>query len=552
MKGEKMKTKRILAISVLVLMMGLPVGIAKADFTFGEPTNLGPTVNSSLWDFGPTISADGLSLYFDSIRFGGYGGYDMWLTFRATTKDPWGEPVNLGSIVNSPHGDRAPSISTDGISLFFVCDRPEGFGERDIWVTTRPTTKNLWGEPVNLGPTVNSAYDDYAPDISANGLTLYFVSNRHGGYGDTDIWVTTRITEDAEWNAPFHLGSSVNSSYAERQPTISADSCTLFFASGRPGGFGSRDIWMTTRSTPEGDWDPPVNLGASVNTPYLDHAPDISSDGRTLFFSSDRPGGSGDMDLWQTPIIPIVDLNNDGIVDSADMCIMVDHWGTDNSLCDIGPMPWGDSVVDVEDLKVLAENLFTYPGAVAYWNLDETEGDIAHDSIGDNDGTVNGEPAWQPDGGMVNGALQLDGIDDYISTEFVLSPVDGEFSIFTWVKGGAPGQVLVSQVLGVNWLMADSSSGNLMTELKASVRSTKPLLSEATITDSNWHQVGLVWDGTNRILYMDDVPVAADTQLELVGSNDGLNIGCGPDMTPSTYWSGLIDDVRIYNRAIIP
>jgi Tol biopolymer transport system component len=351
--NSKTNPKKLLIILFAFL---ISTGNANADFTFGEPTNLGPTVNSSVWDFGPTISADGLSLYFDSTRPGGSGGYDMWLTMRATTEVPWGEPVNLGSIVNGLHGDRAPSISTDGISLFFVCNRPEGFGKRDIWVTTRPTTKNLWGEPVNLGPTVNSADHDYAPDISANGLTLYFVSNRDGGYGDTDIWVTTRTTKDAEWSTPFHLGSSVNSSYAERQPTISVDGRTLFFASGRPGGFGSRDIWMTTRPAPEGDWGPPVNLGATVNTPYLDHAPDISSDGRTLFFSSDRPGGSGDKDLWQSPIIPIVDLNGDGIVDSADMCIMVDYWGTDEPLCDIGPMPWGDGIVDVEDLIVLAEH----------------------------------------------------------------------------------------------------------------------------------------------------------------------------------------------------
>jgi len=89
----------------------------------------------------------------------------------------------------------------------------------------------------------------------------------------------------------------------------------------------------------------------------LDRAP--SADGSTLYFSSDRPGGHEGVDgLWQAPIIPIVDLNADGIVDSADMVIMIDNWVTDESLCDIGPMPWGDGVVDVEDLIVLAEHLF--------------------------------------------------------------------------------------------------------------------------------------------------------------------------------------------------
>jgi len=86
--------------------------------------------------------------------------------------------------------------------------------------------------------------------------------------------------------------------------------------------------------------------------------PDISADGLWLLYNSDRPGGIGLEDIWQAPIIPVVDLNNDGIVDSADMVFMVDNWGTDNSLCDIGPMPWGDGVVDVQDLIILAEHLF--------------------------------------------------------------------------------------------------------------------------------------------------------------------------------------------------
>ena len=86
--------------------------------------------------------------------------------------------------------------------------------------------------------------------------------------------------------------------------------------------------------------------------------PSISSDGSTLYFASDRPGGPGDWDIWQVEILPVVDLNCDGIVDAADMCIMVDHWGQDYSLCDIGPTPFGDGIVDVEDLIVLAEHLF--------------------------------------------------------------------------------------------------------------------------------------------------------------------------------------------------
>jgi len=132
----------------------------------------------------------------------------------------------------------------------------------------------------------------------------------------------------------------------------------LFFASRRPGGLGGVDLYVTTRATTDDPWSDPVNLGPTINSSYNEAYPSISADGRALFFTSNRPGGFGDRDLWQVSIDPVVDLNGDGIVDAADMCIMVDNWGTDEPLCDIGPMPWGDGIVDVQDLIVLAEHLF--------------------------------------------------------------------------------------------------------------------------------------------------------------------------------------------------
>lgn len=99
---------------------------------------------------------------------------------------------------------------------------------------------------------------------------------------------------------------------------------------------------------------------------------------------------------------------------------------------------------------------------------------------------------------------------------------------------------------------ADPSNGALMTTLIGSGRSGGPLLSQTVITDGNWHRIGLVWDGLNRTLYVDDVPVAQDTQTGLNGSASGLNIGCGTSFEPSSFWFGLIDDVRIYNRAVTP
>ena len=153
---------------------------------------------------------------------------------------------------------------------------------------------------------------------------------------------------------------------------------------------------------------------------------------------------------------------------------------------------------------------------------------------------------------MVDGALQFDGVDDYVSTAFVLNPADGAFSLFAWIKGGTPGQVILSQAHGVSWLCADSVEGHLMTELKGSGRGAAPLRSQTAITDGNWHRVGFVWDGSNRILYVDDVEVARDTQTDIASSEGGLYFGAGSDLVTGTFFSVLIDDVRIYNRAIVP
>jgi hypothetical protein len=133
----------------------------------------------------------------------------------------------------------------------------------------------------------------------------------------------------------------------------------------------------------------------------------------------------------------------------------------------------------------------------------------------------------------------------------VKDPAAGAFSVFAWVKGGEPGQVVMSQTGGANWLTADPVEGKLMTELKSSGRSGVPLRSQTVITDGNWHRIGLVRDGNNRILYVDDIEVA-DTQTSLVGSQGGLYIGAGIALSAGSFWSGLIDDVRIYDRAVTP
>ena len=278
-----------------------------------------------------------------------------------------------------------------------------------------------------------------------------------------------------------------------------------------------------------------------------------------LFFSDMLHMNAAGYELWQSIIEPflaawamLIDLNGDGIVDCADICMIVEHWHTDEPFYDIAPPPFGDGIVDVQDLILLSEHLFTYPGAVAYWKLDETEGMVVADSAGDNNGYALGDPIWMPTDGIVDGALQLDGVDDFISAPAPLNPADGPFSAFVWIKGGAAGQAIISTPGGPDWLSLDPLAGHLMTELTSGGRDASSLLAETTIADGNWHRIGLVWDGSNRTLYVDGVVVAEDTQNGLQSSTSSFYIGTGNAMAPGTYFSGLIDDVRIYNRAVTP
>jgi hypothetical protein len=253
--------------------------------------------------------------------------------------------------------------------------------------------------------------------------------------------------------------------------------------------------------------------------------------------------------------VPVVDFNGDGLVNIKDLLRLIRSWDQDDPTVDIAPPPYGDGIVDTSDLELLIsywEQSVDDPTLIAHWALDEAEGTIASDSKGAIDGYAFGDPVWQPSAGQVGGAVSLDGSDDHIVVGSVLDPADGPFSIFAWVHGGSPGQVVISQFNGANWLRADPVSGCLMTDLCASGREGVALQSAAAITDGSWHRIGFVWDGFYRVIYVDDIPVAEDTQPNLKSSTGGLKIGCGVEPAAGTYWSGMIDEVRIYNRAVHP
>jgi hypothetical protein len=192
----------------------------------------------------------------------------------------------------------------------------------------------------------------------------------------------------------------------------------------------------------------------------------------------------------------------------------------------------------------LFEEIFP-PELIAYWKLNEEEGDTARDSIEGNDGFGPPDLLWRPEDGKVGGALELDGIDDSIVTTFSLNPVQTLSSALAWIKGSGPGQVALSQSDGVDWFLADSE-GQLMTALRRGY-SGPTLTSEYIITDGDWHHIGVVWDKSHRHLYADGIEVAEDTTNlgYLSFSNGNLCIGCGNGFDSSSFFSGLFDDVRI-------
>jgi hypothetical protein len=160
---------------------------------------------------------------------------------------------------------------------------------------------------------------------------------------------------------------------------------------------------------------------------------------------------------------------------------------------------------------------------------------------------------------MKDGALNFDGTDDYVATPFVIDPALNSFSVLAWIKGGTPGQVILYQEEGVNWLMADPGSGALRTDLKnpeTSGRNASPagpsLISQTIITDGDWHRIGFVRDADNRILYVDGVEAAHDTAAGLEPSEGGLYFGSASTLDPGSFFSGLIDDIRIYDKALSP
>jgi serine/threonine protein kinase/Tol biopolymer transport system component len=285
---------------------------ADADLTFGEPANLDsvmPFLDDACIE---CLSADDREMFICSARPGGSGDTDIWVLKRSAADQDWGAPENLGPLVNSARTDAASCISADGLELYFNSDRSGGHGNYDLYVARRTTRSRPWDQAVNLGRTMNTSDLEAFPRLSADGLELYFMSGRPGGYGGFDLYVSRRVTAGKHWGDPANLGPVVNSPYCETGPCLSADGLWLFFQdyfTPRPGGYGAGDLWMTRRASRSEPWGPPVNLGPRINGPAFDHRPCLAPDGSALYFG--RLSGRV-LTHWKAPIIPAVDSDPGG------------------------------------------------------------------------------------------------------------------------------------------------------------------------------------------------------------------------------------------------
>lgn len=289
----------VLGAGLIALIIGQSPSLHAQHYgDWSTPTNLGPVINSAFNDSGPAISKDGLSLYISSNRPDGVGGIDIYVSQRASIDAPWGAPMNLGATVNSTAGDGNPAFSRDGHYLYFQSDRPGGAGTTDVYVSWREHTHDDfgWRTPVLLVAPINTAALDNGPSYFENdegpAPQLYFSSSR---LGTLDIYVSEAMANGAF--GPAVLLTELNSPSADARATIRHDGLELFFQSDRTGSLGF-DLWVATRASTLHAWSAPVNLGAPINTASMDQFPYLASDRETLFFASDRPGGSGALDLY--------------------------------------------------------------------------------------------------------------------------------------------------------------------------------------------------------------------------------------------------------------
>lgn len=267
------------------------MGKRNKDWVFA-PVNLGDSVNTRDLEYFPTLTIDGKKLIF-TRRIG--NNEDFYVSDKIP--DGWSKAVPLPGNINSlEYNEGAETISQNGRWLIFTgCNFPEGFGSCDLYISY--LTKTGWSKPQNLGRNINSDFWESTPSLSPDKRALYFSSNRPGGYGGKDIWVSYR-DERGTWGIPYNLGPEINTSGDESTPFIHADNQTLYFNSTGLPGYSEKPDLFVTRKQKDGAWSKPENLGYPINTIDDEGSLFIAADGHTAYYSSDKSDTRGGLDIY--------------------------------------------------------------------------------------------------------------------------------------------------------------------------------------------------------------------------------------------------------------
>jgi hypothetical protein len=232
----------------------------------------------------PTLTADRLEIFFLSTRSGGPGGGDVWHATRAATGDPWNAPTLVAEVSSTSH-EKSPAVSDDGFTLWVASDRSGGQGGLDIWVSTRATRTADWTTPVPV-PALNSSGDEIPrpPGQAGHVMPLGYRAPSKDGY---QIEVASRTAVDAPWNPPSML-TEVDTANIDVDGFLSADGLVLHFSSDRDH-TGDQDLFVASRA----DVGLPFTAFAPItalNTSHTDRDPWLAPDGGEIYFSSDRSG----------------------------------------------------------------------------------------------------------------------------------------------------------------------------------------------------------------------------------------------------------------------
>jgi outer membrane protein OmpA-like peptidoglycan-associated protein/tetratricopeptide (TPR) repeat protein len=255
-----------------------------------KPVNMGPEINTAADEYLPVATADESMLIF-TRKIG--NNEDFYKSMN--NKGKWQAASYLSDQINTAqYNEGAQSVSQDGKYLFFTgCNRPDGMGRCDIYIAQKKGDD--WGKPFDLSAPVNTSGWESQPSISADGRTLYFVSNRSGGYGGYDIWKSTLT--DKGWGQPENLGPNINTSYNEQSPFIHPDDSTLYFSSNGWPGLGNKDLFVS-RLGKDGKWQKPENLGYPINSNGDENGLTLTASGNYAFFASDNLNGFGGYDIY--------------------------------------------------------------------------------------------------------------------------------------------------------------------------------------------------------------------------------------------------------------